>query len=250
VPVILNTSRLFQQLLRVFRIDTVCDVGSRDGGDAIRFRTALPDARIVAFEPNPGNHDVMRNDQRLVQAGIEVHPVAVAESDGVAQFFVVPADYSTSDFQRGLSSLYQRPAERDPQTPVSVRVTRLDTFFAHRPPQMRLALWIDVEGKACEVLEGATGILDTVHIIHVEVETAPIIAPGQRLYADVRALLDARGFVEIAASRPHGIEQFNVVFIPRSLSSGLRLRVHWWVSLLGIRYLASRVKNRLVGSQQ
>jgi FkbM family methyltransferase len=244
--VILNTPRLFQQLLRVFRIDTVCDVGSRDGADAIRFRAVLPNARIVAFEPNPSNHEAMRGDQALAEAEIEVHPVAVAESDGVAQFFVVPADYSTSDFQRGLSSLYQRPAERDPQTPVFVPVTRLDTFFADHPPHMRVALWIDVEGKACEVLEGAADILDAVHVIHVEVETAPIIAPGQRLYADVRALLHARGFVEIAASRPQDVEQFNVVFVPRSLSSELRLRVRWWVSLLRIRHLASRVKNRLL----
>lgn len=239
---ILYTGRLFQELLRVFRIDTVCDVGSRDGADSVRFRAVLPKARIVAFEPNPGNHDAMRSDQALVQAGIEVHPVAVAESDGVAQFFVVPADYTMAHPHRGLSSLYQRPPEHYEQKPVSVRVTRLDTFFAHRSPQERLALWIDVEGKACEVFEGADGILDSVHVIHVEVETAPIIAPGQRVYSDVQALLGARGFIEIASSKPSEIGQFNAVFVRRRLSAGLQLRVRWWLSVLRLRYLASQAR--------
>jgi FkbM family methyltransferase len=242
--VVLYTSRLFQKLLRVLRIDTACDIGSRDGLDAAKFRAVLPDARVVAFEPNPGNHDAMRNNPALARANIEIQPMACAESDGEAEFFVVPADYTTAHPGRGLSSLYQRPTQRYDQAPVPVRVTRLDTFFAQRRRDMRVALWIDVEGKGHEVLEGADGILDAVQLAHIEVETQPLIAPNQRLYTDVQRLLHARGFVEIAESPPLMPGQLNVVFVPRRLATDLRVR--WWLALLRIRYLASQAKSRLL----
>ena len=50
---VVSTRRLFARLLRTFDVETVCDVGSMDGADARVFRRQLPDAHILAFEPNP-----------------------------------------------------------------------------------------------------------------------------------------------------------------------------------------------------
>ena len=43
---IVNTQRLFTRLLRVLRISAVCDIGSMNGAEALRFHQAAPRARI------------------------------------------------------------------------------------------------------------------------------------------------------------------------------------------------------------
>jgi hypothetical protein len=70
---------------------------------------------------------------------------------------LVAADYAQPSFQCGMSSLYRRSDPRFPSnSAVQVRTTRLDTFLTHKcPAGARFALWIDAEGKAYEVIEGA-----------------------------------------------------------------------------------------------
>src|SRR6185436_11031588 len=60
-------------------------------------------------------------------------------------------------------------------------------------PDETVALWIDVEGHACEVLEGAGSLLEQVSVIHVEVESTPRWQ-GARLAGEVTARMGGRGF--------------------------------------------------------
>jgi FkbM family methyltransferase len=225
VPV-LNTRRLFLKLLKTLRVNAVCDVGSMNGTDALAFRRELPRARIVAFEPNPQNLKAMSADPRLEQSGIEVVPLAVTNYVGDADFFLVEADYSTVNDQRGRSSLLQRSDGSSVPAPISVATTRLDDFLADwRAPDLRLALWIDVEGKAYEAIEGSAAILTNTVLLHVEVETSPCVAEGQRLYPAVRSLLTGHGFVELATDAPPERAQCNALFVRRALSFATRARV-------------------------
>jgi len=157
---IANTQNLFLKLLSVMQINVICDVGSMNGEDALAFRVASPRATIFAFEPNPENLRLMRADPALREHHIEVVPQAVTHSDGQAEFFVVTADYSTTNDWRGMSSLYRRPHEAELLIAVPVETTRLDTFFADkRSSGMRVGLWVDVEGKSYEAIEGASGMV-------------------------------------------------------------------------------------------
>jgi hypothetical protein len=103
---ILGTRHLFLRLLDTLSIDLVCDVGSMNGADALAFRRARPRARVVAFEPNPHNLEAMRADTRLPLACIELLPFAASDTDGVAPFHLVDADYRQSHHRRGMSSLH------------------------------------------------------------------------------------------------------------------------------------------------
>ena len=104
---IVSTRRLFCRLLRTFDIATVCDVGSMDGDDALRFRRALPNAAVLALEPNPRNFALMAEDDRLKRAGIRILPVAASDRRSEAPLFVVDADYAPGRdlARRGMSSL-------------------------------------------------------------------------------------------------------------------------------------------------
>ena len=243
---VVNTQRLFAQLLRILRISAVCDVGSLNGAEALAFRAAAPRSSVYAFEPNPRNFALMQADARLQQGAIELLPWAVSNHDGDAQFFLVDADYAQRDPRRGMSSLYCRSGEWAAHAQLRVPTTRLDSFLGPRcAPGARLALWIDAEGAAYEVLEGLGAAAAQLRLLHVEVETEPCIGAQQKLYAQVRAFLGKLGFSELATDQPRGHVQFNALFVERRLRPLERLAVRGLLLAARLRYLLVRAVARL-----
>jgi FkbM family methyltransferase len=240
---IVNTRRLFTTLLSRLQINTVCDVGSMNGEDALAFRAAIPQSSIYALEPNPHNFGRMAADRRLRERNIRVEALAATNYDGQGDLFLVEADYSQADVRRGLGSLYRRPDQCfPPSSVVRVKTTRLDTYLADkRSPQERFALWIDTEGKAYEVIEGAAGVVDHLYLLHVEVESKPLIGSDQKLYPDVKALAQRLGFVELATDQPHECDQFNVLYVRRDLPPGIRLALQTRLLRARMRHLIVRV---------
>jgi FkbM family methyltransferase len=240
--VILNTKRLFTKLLSRMEIDVICDVGSMDGGDALTFREAAPTSTIYAFEPNPANLRLMEANPALRERRIQVFPIAATDYDGEAEFFVVDADYSQGDPRRGMSSLYRRCDNQwtATKTVVRVKTTRLESFLINEHSHARVALWIDTEGKAYEVVDGIGTIAASVQLLHIEVETSPLIGSNQKLYPEVKALLEGLGFREAATDAPPSQSQFNALFVRAVLSSGLRFRLGGWILCARLRYLIVR----------
>jgi FkbM family methyltransferase len=244
---IVNTQRLFVRLLSTMRIDTVCDVGSMDGTDSLIFRDAVPESSIYAFEPNPENFRLMQANRALQERNIQILPLAASNYDGEAEFFLVEADYSRRESRRGLSSLYKRSGDwATPAGVVQVKTTRLDTFLADkRPAHSRLALWIDTEGKAYEVIEGIGNVVNDIYLLLVEVETEPCIGSNQRLYPEVKSLLQRLGFAELATDQAPSQIQFNALFVRCDLSAGKRLRMKPWLAHALLRYLLVRAIGKM-----
>ena len=244
---IVNTQRLFVKLLSRMRISTVCDVGSMDGSDSLTFRAAVPGSSVYAFEPNPENFRRMHLDPALQERGIQVVPLAATNYDGEAEFFLVAADYSRPDASRGMSSLYRRCDEwATPAGVARVKTTRLDTFLADKcPPHSRLALWIDTEGKAYEVIEGISGVVKHILFLLVEVETEACIGSNQKLYPEVKSLLRRLGFAELATDQPTSRLQFNALFVRCDLSAGKLFQVKARLLRARLRYLLVRVIVRI-----
>jgi FkbM family methyltransferase len=228
------------------QISVICDVGSMDGGDALVFRHSVPEASVYAFEPNPRNFALMQTNRALKERNIQVVPLALTNYDGDARLFLVDADYSQRDDRRGMSSLYQRAGKWGPAAAVQVKTMRLDTFLADKcPPNARLAVWIDTEGKAFEVIEGIAGIAERVHLLHVEVETTPCIGSDQKLYVEVRALLEQLGFAELATDRAHSASQFNALYIRPDLSFAMTFRTKACFMGARMRHLLVQVLRRM-----
>lgn len=243
---IVNTQRLFTRLLARLEVTDVLDVGSMNGAEALSFRSALPGARIYAFEPNPHNFALMRADRRLQQRDIGVLPWAVSNRDGESDFFMVAADYTRSDPRRGMSSLHQRCGDWASDAQVRVTTTRLDSFFAAQcSAAARLALWVDAEGMAYEVIEGLSGVAARVQLLHVEVETQVCIGTQQHLYPEVKQLLAACGFTELARDQPLWHVQFNALFVRGDLGVATRLAVHVALFAERVRHLAVQARARL-----
>jgi FkbM family methyltransferase len=222
-----NTRLLFLDLLGALGIQRVCDVGSMDGSESLAFRARLPRAAILAFEPHPDNFARMSADRRLAAANIEISPQAICDREGLAPFYrVALADEATAQARRGMSSLLPRDAAVYATDCVEVSTTRLDHVLAGPAAAGdRIALWIDVEGKAWEALEGMRRVAPQVHLLHVELESVPCISPAQRLASDTRRLLDELGYDELAIDQPSGHAQFNAVYLRRGQSAAVARRV-------------------------
>ena len=144
-----------------------------------------------------------------------------------------------------ISSIRERtPDNRFASRPVSVRAVRLDSFLTDvlAGPARTIALWIDVEGAAYEVLEGIDRIRDRVCLVHVEVETRAFWQ-GQRLWPDIDALMRQLGFTPIA--RRPGDEQFDVVFVNDRWLGRSRAVVSGITFLAWARLRAGLARNKL-----
>jgi len=222
----LDTARLFERLLPHVAPGVVCDVGSMNGADAARCARAVPGARVFAFEPNPYNLAPMLADAKLRELGVEVIGQAVAAQEMVVPFHVLRADYSTPNLQRGRSSMYPAVVASEFLEVVEVPAVRLDAFLARRmDADARLAFWVDAEGMAYEAIAGASGVRENLDLVHVEVERVPLMNPAQKLYADVKRLLESWGLEEIATDGRAHYKQFNAVFARTRRGPGLALRI-------------------------
>jgi len=250
----LSTRFLFRRLLRTLEIETVCDVGSMDGSDALLFRRVLPNAQILALEPNPWNVAAMEANESLRRSSIRILPFAASDRDSQAPFFVAKADYRGGrGFERGMSSLHKRADESRLAEVVEVRTLRLDSLLAAESLVDRPhALWIDTEGMAFEVIRGAAASLRFVRMLHVEVETEPIIGADQKLLADVDRVLSDAGFSALATDQAAHSVQFNVLFIRTDLLRTKAREVRFWATVARVRHalgdaVSLVVPNRLAG---
>ena len=245
-----DAAKLFERLLPHVAPGVICDVGSMNGADALRCARAVPGARVFAFEPNPYNLAPMLADVQLRELGVEVIGRAVAEQEAAAPFHVLRADYSTPNHQRGRSSMYPAVVAAEHLEVVEVPVVRLDAFLAGRMDAgARLAFWVDAEGMAYEALAGASGVRANLDLVHVEVERVPCMSASQKLYADVRRLLESWGLEEIASDGRADFRQFNVVYVRASIGRALALRIALlkaWGALSFLCFGAGRRLRRLV----
>lgn len=196
---------LFHLILTYLKPDCVLDVGSRDGTDALTFRKLLPHARITAFEANPALYAKMANNSTLRSNRIEVRNVAVADKVGTFTFRVHDPD-------RGIGSL-RPPLGRPTYDEYSVETCRIDGIIAAGQCR-RIALWVDTEGTAFEVLEGASGLMDQIVSVHVEVEFWQLWS-DQKIETDIRNKLESANLVHIGGTSYPRTAQTDQVYVKK-----------------------------------
>ena len=130
----------------------ILDIGANLGWYSMLLGKRYPRARIHAFEPEPRNLALLReNLQQNGIANVTVHAVAVADRAGSMQFF----PYAEKNM--GRHSL----VAQEGCTPIHVHTVVLDEFLPMvgvRPEQVDLVK-IDVEGYELPALRGAQRLL-------------------------------------------------------------------------------------------
>lgn len=197
-PLILRTKYAFHSLLWLLDPDLILDVGSMDGSDSKKFKQLIPNAEVVAFEGNPNNYRAMCADVDLQKLGVKAIHRLVSNREGNLSFFVQRPVNAVEGANKGTSSAMRRNELGMESEEVHLDAVRIDSFLAQEYPiKKHVAMWIDVEGHAYQVLEGLEKAQDSVYLIHVEVETREIW-PGQKVESDVIALAKSMGFIPVA----------------------------------------------------
>jgi FkbM family methyltransferase len=224
--VITNTKVLFSAVLKALRADCVCDIGSRDGDQALLFRHLRPEATVLAFEANPINFQQMANDPRLVKHQIQVLPLAVSNARGTAQFHITDVDYDDPNSNKGTSSLLGG-GDVKVKGSVEVETCRIDEVVPARCSNAEVVgLWIDVEGAEFDVLEGMSGIRDRVVAVHVETARVPF-REGQKTLEALVALMRSYGFQMAGSNIPKEGSWGDVVFVSERTARTLGVRLAW-----------------------
>lgn len=217
----------FLNLVQSIRPKLFFDIGANDGSIACRCKKLLPECEVWAFEANPQIHE--RFQAAVSACGVRYTNLAIAGSTGQMTIYVprtlstaivdgeVVAAPSVEPLITGKSSLLKRN-EAATYLEFTVHSARLDDILSIRRlegNERDVALWIDVEGAAAEVLSGATNVLSRTSILFIESENHEFWS-GQKKCADIARELVAAGFVPLGRDREYGDLQFNTLFVHTS----------------------------------
>ena len=130
--------------------ETFVDVGANVGYYTLLASSRKPDLRMVAVEPNPKLHRILRDNIR--SNGIAVHAVeaAVSAQTGSASLFLSPSDMSAS-LDPGFSDEHSGSLE--------VETTTLDDLILHEELPSPMLIKLDIEGRESAAFFGAQEVV-------------------------------------------------------------------------------------------
>lgn len=173
------------------------EIGAWEGDDTASFLVAMPNARILAFEPDPRPYATLL--KRFDSNGnVALLPLAVGATLGRVTWYQshgdIPSDVCR-DHDWSLSSSLKKPEHhliRSPQitfTETSVQCVRLDDWLGTYPgvPTFDFA-WIDAQGAQRDIIAGGGQTLSKIPYIYIELHGTPEYA-GEPSFAELCALL-------------------------------------------------------------
>ena len=174
----------------------ICEVGSRDGFDAI-YLSDLLDSQVYCFECDPINFEITKQNLNKSSSKIELFNYALGNECGQVSFYSIdPLRYEN----RGASSLFRidfsdRPVidpdlgKTDIQKECLVEMRRFDSLGLVTPDLVVM----DVEGSELMVLEGFAKHLYGVKYIVTECAVSPGTS-GRASFSNIREHLKTYGF--------------------------------------------------------
>jgi len=158
----------------------IVDAGSYDGGDAFRFSSHFPHARVITIEGEPLRYQIVNDVLR--DTSVEVINGAVSDRDGEANWFTATADGKV-DAQGSLYRQTDRmnrkhPHVRQAEEPIRVQTIRLDTLSARLGADRIDLLHMDIQGGEYAALQGLGELRPAV--IFLEVNDSGWIGGGTK----------------------------------------------------------------------
>jgi FkbM family methyltransferase len=170
---------------------SVVDVGANRGQFTLFAAGLFPQARIFAFEPQPGPYGVLTR----IAAGrtwVQTFRAAVGPRRATARLHVMRPDDCSS-----LLAPTARQSALFPQTrligALPVEIAPLHAFIGPGDLHAPALLKLDVQGFELAALEGCASLLDGFAAVYVECSFVPLYA-GQPLADEVLAYLRERSF--------------------------------------------------------
>lgn len=127
--------------------DTFIDVGANIGFFSLVLSTSKPGLRVISFEPNPKNFQLLNANVHLNQfSNVTCEPLALSDISGTGALFLSPSDMSAS---------LEQDFEDTPGPVLKVSTATLDGYLAQRSPSGPVLIKVDVEGHEAAFFKGA-----------------------------------------------------------------------------------------------
>ncbi|MBO1755219.1 FkbM family methyltransferase [Allobranchiibius sp. CTAmp26] len=199
---------LFHAIVEALEPELFLEVGAFEASASHRVRAALPQCRVVAFEASPVNYEHHRGVTDFDGAGIEYLHYAVCDRVGTTTILLNLEHPDAEPRPVGWTSMLRHRGFEHVRS-VEVPATTLDDVVPGTGGP--IALWVDVEGAAGLVLDGAAHTLPRVDVLKIEVEDLPSWE-GQTISLDITARLLEAGLYAVARDVEYST-QHNVVFL-------------------------------------
>lgn len=132
----------------------ILDIGANIGAASLLLREYYPEARIIAFEPEPDNFAVLKLNTQA-DKNIEIHCVGLSSEDREAKLFL-------EDDSRNLGGYSTRRFGSEVKSVSTVKLRRADSFLSMLGVHHVDLIKIDTEGAEREILEALdTSVLRT-----------------------------------------------------------------------------------------
>jgi FkbM family methyltransferase len=170
------------------------DVGAHLGETTMDLAVNHPEITVLAFEPN-------WNLSRRIMGRITnflVFPMAVSEKDGLADFFLNAADFTSSllPFDPNGLDKWKGPEDLRIESQIVVPTIRLDTFMRLMNIEKVDYLKIDTQGADFQVILSAGARLKDIRKIQLEVDLLPVrLYHGSVGKNEIVGYLKDQGFV-------------------------------------------------------
>ncbi len=175
-PAASRDTRNLARVLEFHGIRTVLDVGANLGQYAQRIRAGGYGGRIVSFEPLADVHAALRQIAAFDQEWDVPPPMALGDREGEITLLVSPESDMSSALPLSLEAA-QLLDSAVPNRTETVALTRLDRIFdAFVKRGDKVLLKIDTQGTELQVLEGARGVMDRIHLLQIELAMIPAYA--------------------------------------------------------------------------
>jgi len=202
---------VYRKLLEATKPDAFWEIGAFSAQFSIDLRQVLPRCRRLAFEANPHNFQEFKD--AAIAAGVNYQHLAIGNAVGECALNI-PVGPDQSQHVNARSSALRKPNADYEQ--VTVPMSTVDDCCQRAGvTALRHAMWIDVEGFGCQVLEGAVNTLEKTDFVFIEVEDRVFWAE-QKVSKDTKHFLFDAGFVPIARDFEY-YHQYNLLFARQSV---------------------------------
>ena len=180
-------------MLSAHKVNLVFDIGANTGGFAILLRKNGYQGRIISFEPLSAAHSQLLKISRK-DPFWEVAPRAAIGNQNIDITINVAGNSESSSILNMLESHSRAAPEARYIGKEKVPLRRIDSFAPdYLQAESVLFLKIDTQGFEDRVLEGATGLMDRIVGIQLELSLLPLYE-NQRLFDDLLADLKKMKF--------------------------------------------------------
>ena len=188
----------------------IIDCGAHVGLDSIEF-SKIPGSTVYAFEPVDEVYVKLIENVKLIK-NIKPCKIALSDYDGAGLMYV-----SSGDSDGSSSLLKPKKHLKDHpnvffNTQQKVECKMLHTWANDNNIVRIDMLWLDMQGAEQKMLSASKSILDTVKIIHTEVNLHETYE-GIESYKSFKTFLKKKGFKIIVEAIPKGNYGGNVLFI-------------------------------------